>query len=156
MSHVAVRQTETKLLHVDSHVWWEPFDQTALEGAPTAAHYVSALLWDAAEHFRQPATRQGVSLAERFADLVHRWREETAFLSSSTAQAAHPAYQQIVGMGPDALPLILRELEDRGGHWFWALKAITGVDPVPPGERGRVQAMRQAWLHWGREQGLRW
>ena len=156
MSHAAIRQGEARLLDVDPYVWWEPPVQTTLEGAPTVAHYVSARLWDAAEHLRQPATRQSESLAGRFADLVRRWREETAFLSSSTAQAAHPAYQQIVGMGPGALPLILRELEDRGGHWFWALKAITGVDPVPPEERGRVQAMGQAWLHWGREQGLRW
>jgi hypothetical protein len=47
-------------------------------------------------------------------------------------------------------------MEDRGGHWFWALKAIAGVDPVAPEDRGRVEAMREAWLRWGREQGLRW
>jgi hypothetical protein len=153
MSHLAVRRDERRLLDVDPYVWWEPF-QTTLEGAPTPAHYVSARLLDAAQHLRQPATRQAQTLAARFADLARRWREDTALLSSSTAQAAHPAYQQIIGMGPEALPLLLRELENRGGHWFWALKAITGVDPVPAEDRGRIQAMRQAWLRWGREQGL--
>jgi hypothetical protein len=120
------------------------------------AHYVSALLRDAAVHFRQPTTRQSVSIAERFDELVRRWREETASLSSTTAQATHAAYQRIIGMGPDALLLILRELEDHGGHWFWALRAITGLDPVRAEERGRVSLMRQAWLRWAREQGFRW
>jgi hypothetical protein len=155
MSRVAVKAGAPRLLDVDPYVWWEPF-LTTLEGAPSPAHYVSARLLHAAEHLRQPTTRQAQSLAERFADLVQRLREETALLSSPTAQAAHPAYQQIIGMGPAALPLLFRELEDHGGHWFWALKAITGVDPVPPEDRGRVHAMRQAWLRWGLEQGLRW
>jgi hypothetical protein len=104
----------------------------------------------------EPAAAPDTAVHARFADLARRWREETALRSSSTAQAAHPAYQQIIGIGPAALPLLLRELEDRGGHWFWALKAIAGVDPVAPEDRGRVKAMRQAWLRWGREQGLRW
>lgn len=43
----------------------------------------------------------------------------------------HPAYQQIIGMGEKALPLILRDLRDRPtGHWFWALNAITGEEPT--------------------------
>jgi hypothetical protein len=155
MSHLAVRSDERRLLDVDPYVWWEPF-QTTLEGAPTPAHYVSARLLDAAQHLAQPATRQAETLGARFADLARRWREETSFLSSSAARAVHPAYQQIIGMGPAALPLILCEMEDRGGHWFWALKAIAGVDPVAPEDRGRVEAMREAWLRWGREQGLRW
>lgn len=59
-------------------------------------------------------------------------------------------------MGPAALPLVLRELEEHGGQWFWALEAIAGVDPVPPQDRGRVQAMKEAWLRWRREQDPRW
>jgi hypothetical protein len=65
----------------------------------------------------------------------------------------HPAYQQIIGIGPAAVPLLLRELERDVDHWFWALKAITGVDPVPPASRGKVREMAAAWLRWGRDQG---
>jgi hypothetical protein len=67
--------------------------------------------------------------------------------------AMHPAYQQIIGLDSPALPLILLELRRELDHWFWALKAITGQDPVPPESRGRVQKMTDAWLDWGREHG---
>jgi hypothetical protein len=93
------------------------------------------------------------ALQERFAQLAAQWREETKFLSSSTEIAMHPAYQQIIGMGPAALPLILRELEQEPYHWYWALKCITGVDPVPPEDKGERPKMRQVWLQWAKEQG---
>lgn len=67
--------------------------------------------------------------------------------------AMHPAYQQIIGMGPVAIPLLLRELQKSPDHWFWALKAITDVDPVPASERGRQKQMAAAWLRWGKEHG---
>jgi hypothetical protein len=68
--------------------------------------------------------------------------------------AMHPAYQQIIGLGNEAVPLLLRELKKEPDHWFWALKAITGVDPVEPTQRGRVKEMAGAWLRWGKEQEL--
>lgn len=67
--------------------------------------------------------------------------------------AMHPAYQQIIGMGPTAIPFILSEMKEKKGHWFWALKSITGDDPVAPLDRGNVKKMTAAWLSWGREQG---
>jgi hypothetical protein len=65
----------------------------------------------------------------------------------------HPAYQQIIGMGERVVPVLLRELERRPNHWFWALKAITRQDPVPDEARGDFDAMVGAWLRWGRTQG---
>jgi hypothetical protein len=56
-------------------------------------------------------------------------------------------------MGSPALPLILRELQRETDHWFWALKAITGEDPVDPDDRGKLANMAEAWLRWGRERG---
>jgi hypothetical protein len=68
----------------------------------------------------------------------------------------HPAYQRIIGMGTAAVPFLLCELERRPDHWFWALTAITGADPVKPEHRGKLREMANAWLKWGKEQGLRW
>src|SRR5437764_721423 len=55
----------------------------------------------------------------RFNQLVTRWRDETKTVSSTTDRALHSAYQDIIGMGARVLPLIFREMRDRGGHWFW-------------------------------------
>ncbi|MHC5730400.1 MAG: hypothetical protein ACYTXY_41090, partial [Nostoc sp.] len=68
----------------------------------------------------------------------------------------HPAYQRIIGMGQPVVPLIMRELEREPDHWFWALNAITRVNPVKSEQRGRLQQMAQAWIEWGKANGYRW
>ncbi|MGI8551555.1 MAG: hypothetical protein ACR2PL_12350 [Dehalococcoidia bacterium] len=88
-----------------------------------------------------------------FARLVEQWREETAVSSSVTQKALHPAYQRIIGLGPAALPLIFREMERRPSHWFWALRAITGENPVRPEDVGDLSKMTEAWLTFAREHG---
>jgi hypothetical protein len=91
---------------------------------------------------------------KQFNRLAHRWREETQWLSSTTDIAMHPDYQSIVGMGPEALPMIVKELRDNSGHWYWALKAISNEDPVPPCDRGAIKRMKIAWLRWAEQKGI--
>src|SRR5947207_2627909 len=83
--------------------------------------------------------------AKRFQELVAKWKEATRFLSNTNEICTHTAYQQIIGMGPLALPHIFKEMGDEPGHWFWALKAISGADPVPEIDRGRIEKMTQQW-----------
>jgi hypothetical protein len=63
----------------------------------------------------------------------------------------HPDYQYIIGMGQTAVPFILKELQEHGGHWLWALHAITRQDPAPEGSD--FDSAVQAWLNWGRSKG---
>ena len=63
-------------------------------------------------------------------------------------------YQQIIGLGPSVLPVLVGELAREPDHWFWALEAITGQNPVPAEAVGNVAAMTEAWLAWGRREGL--
>ncbi len=98
-----------------------------------------------------PAWCQAETVKEQFQRLATEWRRDTEVLSSVTDMAMLPAYQQIIGMGKSVLPLVFRELEARRDHWFWALKAITGTDPVPPDDRGDVHRMAAAWIRWAHE-----
>jgi hypothetical protein len=98
----------------------------------------------------------GPELEQRFHDLVAIWKRERGPHSSSARLAEHPAYEQIVRLGPAVVPLLLRELEKQPDHWFRALHALTGADPVPPESQGKVREMAAAWLRWGREQGYQW
>jgi hypothetical protein len=91
-------------------------------------------------------------LEKEFRKLAGQWRRDTEFLSSVTQMASHPAYQRIIVIGRPAIPLILQELKQRPDHWFWALSAITGEDPVPAG--AAFDEAVQAWLRWGKEQGF--
>ncbi len=122
------------------------------------ARVIVAFLTDA--DGQQPSEKeereQGQPLEAKFHQLASRWRDEVSSISSLTHISLHPAYQQIIGLGPAVIPLLLRELEQRPDHWFWALKAITGEDPVKPEHRGRLRQMAEDWLRWGREHGYEW
>ena len=89
--------------------------------------------------------------AQKFRKLADQWRKDTRHVSSLSKLSMHPAYQKIIGMGYDALPLILDELKEKGGHWLWALHAITDEDPSPEGATFREAVA--AWLAWGKTEG---
>ena len=90
---------------------------------------------------------------QRFADL---WRAECPPVSSAEKLAMHPMYQRIIGLGPDVLPCLFRELERGPHHWFWALRAITGENPVVAENRGDLNAMAGDWLTWAKLNGYGW
>lgn len=91
---------------------------------------------------------------ERFEHLVDQWKQFESPSSSAMDLAMHPAYQQIIGMGPAAIPWIIEELEREPDHWFWALHCLTGgLDPVSTPDRGDLEAMSAAWIKWAKENG---
>jgi len=108
---------------------------------PTAATAMQVL--DVAKYVRLSENVQ------RFVKLRNAWRVETEFESSTTRIAMNWHYQEIIGMGKEALPMIFDELRRDPDHWFWALRAITCEDPVPPGAIS-FQEHVEAWLRWGR------
>ena len=97
-----------------------------------------------------------VKLETTFLQLTEQWQRETGMLSVVSKISMHPAYQRIIGMGQPVVPLIMRELEREPDHWFWALSAIIGVNPVRPEQKGKLQEMAQAWIIWGQANGYRW
>jgi hypothetical protein len=44
--------------------------------------------------------------------------------------------------------LLLHEISNRTGHWHWALRRVTGIDPVPAGDAGNIDQAADAWLKW--------
>jgi len=93
------------------------------------------------------------SIEDKFHELAEKWLEETAHLSLTHQIVLNPHYQSIIAMGPDVIPLILRDLEEEPDHWFWALKYLCQTDPVRQEDRGDVEAMRKSWLRWGKAHG---
>jgi hypothetical protein len=84
---------------------------------------------------------------------MREWKVETSHVSRLESVYMHPAYQQIIGMGKDALPFIFEELKQPTGRWYWALRAITGHEPFA-GQRGiPTEQVKEAWLDWGRAHG---
>ena len=94
------------------------------------------------------------NVRERFEQLKNDWKVQSRYLSNTAQMAMLWPYQQIIGMGSLAIPLILAELRHETDHWFWALEAITGENPVPAEAVGNVCATAEAWLQWGRHKGF--
>ncbi len=92
------------------------------------------------------------SLEQRFQEQADIWERDTAFLSATPMRVLHDNYQSIMAMGPDVVPLLLRDLQKTRRHWFWALRHLTQVDPVPEKDRGNLDKMIAAWAEWGRRE----
>ncbi len=99
------------------------------------------------------ALSQNTDIKTTFHELADTWRRETGYMSSAQDMAMHPAYQRIMGMGQPAIALILKELEAKPDHWFWALRSLTGENPVLAEHIGNVKLMAQDWLSWGYKHG---
>lgn len=100
--------------------------------------------------FKEGAQR---SIRDRFAELVSRWKAAQGNASSVSRMTAHPAYKDIVRMGEAAVPLLLSELRREPDHWFPALQAITGENPVPKEKWGKLRQMAEMWIQWGKARG---
>jgi hypothetical protein len=117
--------------------------------------------YDVAAHFaavigaRRRSKEQ--SLERSFREQVERWKNETGNSSSMTKTLAHPSYLRIIGLAKDSTGhelerLLLRELESDPDHWFAALSAVSGEDPVRAADD--FDEAVTAWLDWGREKGI--
>lgn len=94
----------------------------------------------------------------RFSELVGQWHKEIGHKSSLRKIVSSRAYLAIMLMAADderhkqlIARFILEELRDRGGHWFWALHAITGASPAQFGDS--FSTVRTAWIEWGKSHG---
>lgn len=155
MSHPAVSNSLSARLGAEEPYWAaDPNQPRTLVWTGDQSRVVLAELIKAFQHYYAPVSRRPRSTAARFRELMQHWKEEVPQVSPVTEMVTHTAYQQIIGLGWDAVPLLLRELEREPDHWFWALRAITGIDPVPPHHRGRIIEMANDWIQWGRERDL--
>jgi hypothetical protein len=103
-----------------------------------------------------PVVDRAAQRSERFRKLVSQWNMERGVSSSITEGALCLSYQEIIGMGPDAISLILAQLKSEGDEpdqWFWALRVITGADPVDPQDSGDYLKMARAWFEWAAREG---
>src|ERR1700682_2326124 len=87
-----------------------PLDQTMADDQPARS---SDIVERQARYYGggiRPDAPDEDNLEQDFYALAEQWRNETSHLSMSSERAKHFAYQQIIGMGKEVLPLIFREL----------------------------------------------
>lgn len=112
-------------------------------------------LYGTLEHIKRVLELEQVEAEERFSILKQKWLSETRFLSSATTICTKQEYQEIIGMGKLAIPFMLRDFTNGElNHWFWALTAITGENPITEDIAGDMQKMADVWIDWGKNQGI--
>jgi len=89
-------------------------------------------------------------MESKFYTLVVEWKK---IRNSNSGILVNDAYGQIVAMGWDAVPLLLREVKRESGHWFTALEWITAANISIPEIHGNIRELRKIWLKWGEENG---
>ena len=121
-------------------------------GFGKSAQDLSAKLSTTMQHYYEPVSR--TTEEDLFESFALTWGIDNRHNSNAQDIAQHPSYQRIVGMGKDALPMIFKQMRKKPGHWFLALQAITGINPVAPENRGDIVAMTGDWLKWGSDHGF--
>jgi len=97
--------------------------------------------------------RKLIFIKAKFLFLKGKLENETKHISASIDVINHPAYQDIINLGDDVISILLEDMRVHHTHWFWALYKLTGENPVPPEDKGRIRKMIDAWLKWGKEHG---
>jgi hypothetical protein len=95
----------------------------------------------------EPTPQRKSKLQEEFNKLCEKWKKETYFHSSLGKLFTHPAYVRIIGMGKDAIPFVLNDLEKNPTRWFYALKYMAGFDAAAGATN--FEEARMKWLEWG-------
>jgi hypothetical protein len=101
-----------------------------------------------------PRVPPAETVEQRLRRLEAQWQADTRFLSDARRITNHPAFQQIIALGKEVVPFLLHDLQAQPSLWVWALPEITGENPVPASDAGNIRKMSDAWVQWGRAQGI--
>ncbi len=93
-------------------------------------------------------------LRQKYLKLREEWEEGTATISSLTIQMEHPAFQEILQLGPDVIPFILEDIQHEASWIIIALPILAGERPtIRPEDAGRLSILVASWLEWGQAKG---
>jgi hypothetical protein len=89
-----------------------------------------------------------------FNKLAWEWSASIGNVSSLTAMAEHPKYHEIINLGWDVVPFLLRDLQQNHRFWLPALAEITTIRPYDQRDAGNSKRMIDAWITWGKKKKL--
>jgi hypothetical protein len=91
------------------------------------------------------------SLEQRYGDVKEKWEKANWVMSSGRTNL--PEFHQIVELGTDVIPIILKDLMIERSWIVSALFYITSERPSKEMQPGRLSSVVEAWLEWGVEKG---
>ena len=83
-----------------------------------------------------------------FTSLKDKWINETLIVSDPTELYSNENYQKIISLGDDIIPLLIKDMYNFKGDWSYALKKITGDNPVKKESKGKIDEIKKDWIDW--------
>jgi hypothetical protein len=96
-----------------------------------------------------------MNLAQQFQALANAWTQHcqrVRFSSQLEHYLDHPAYHQLVALGPPAIPFIMERYQADPLPWGFVLQAITGIPMIADPNDFSPAEVKQNWLRWWHEQ----
>jgi len=93
-------------------------------------------------------------LKKSFRLYADKWYAETGRDSSISRMTSNVNYLKVIKLGPDVVPLILRELQSDPAPWFLALRVLTENFDVGSNHAGNFEKIAEDWISWGKDRGL--
>ena len=75
---------------------------------------------------------QDLYLDDKFNSLLNAWKVNTWFESNSNNIIRDENFQEIINLGEQAIPLIIKEIDEEPSQLVWALNIITGMHIKSP------------------------
>jgi hypothetical protein len=91
-----------------------------------------------------------ISLEDKFNALADAWDDHN--LGSPKIDYRSLSVLQIIGMGPNVIPFLIKRLESGETRWIFALKCITGEEAESPDMRGDANQVIDSWSNWWKRQ----
>jgi hypothetical protein len=103
-----------------------------------------------------PIPKVESELEKKFNEYASKWKDETGLFSTTFQKVANDTYLDIIGMGKEVIPLILKDMQSVNGtaHWHSALKALTKQNPVEEKDLTKNRKIKEAWIAWGKHNNL--
>ena len=92
--------------------------------------------------------QHNLQVKQSFEGFKEVWLEKTKFSSNISDITNNSAYLSIIELGTDVVPFIIKDLRITDNHWFYALEAITMVNPISKDHQGKIALMKNDWLKW--------
>lgn len=90
----------------------------------------------------------------KFWELIRSWEYQTLHESSATRILCNASLNEVIQMGPEVIPLVLKALPE---NWFlaFALHKITGEWPVRDEYAGNGEKIIESWRKWANKRGYK-
>lgn len=96
-----------------------------------------------------------MNVAQQFQPLADAWARHchnARFSSQLRDYLDHPAYRQLIALGPAAIPYIMERYKFDNLPWGFVLREITGIPVIADPDDFSPTDVKHTWLRWWQEQ----